>query len=39
MKKEPVEVVKEVIELLHSFRDTLRRNFDTMDVSKIQDRW
>jgi inositol hexakisphosphate/diphosphoinositol-pentakisphosphate kinase len=39
MKKEPVEVVKEVIELLTSFRDTLRRNFETVDIDKIQDRW
>ncbi|KAG5634473.1 hypothetical protein H0H81_001830 [Sphagnurus paluster] len=39
MKKEPVEVVKEVIELLGSFRDIMRRNFDTLDVDKIQERW
>ncbi|RDB22741.1 Inositol hexakisphosphate and diphosphoinositol-pentakisphosphate kinase [Hypsizygus marmoreus] len=39
MKKEPVEVVKEVIALLSSFRDTMRRNFETLDVDKIQDRW
>ncbi|KAF9568920.1 cortical actin cytoskeleton protein asp1 [Agrocybe pediades] len=39
MKKEPVEVVKEVIELLSSFRDTMRRNFETLDVDKIQERW
>ncbi|KAK0468349.1 cortical actin cytoskeleton protein asp1 [Desarmillaria tabescens] len=39
MKKEPVEVVKEVIELLGSFRDIMRRNFETMDVDKIQERW
>lgn len=39
MKKEPVEVVKEVIELLTAFRDTLRRNFETLDVDKIQERW
>ncbi|GLB33789.1 putative rimK-like ATP-grasp domain containing protein [Lyophyllum shimeji] len=39
MKKEPVEVVKEVIELLSSFRDIMRRNFDTLDVDKIQERW
>ncbi|KAJ7744454.1 histidine phosphatase superfamily-domain-containing protein [Mycena maculata] len=39
MNKEPVEVVKEVIELLSSFRDTMRKNFETMDVDKIQDRW
>ncbi|KAF5388020.1 hypothetical protein D9615_000394 [Tricholomella constricta] len=39
MKKEPVEVVKEVIELLGSFRDIMRRNFDTLDIDKIQERW
>ncbi|KIM46207.1 hypothetical protein M413DRAFT_441274 [Hebeloma cylindrosporum] len=39
MKKEPVEVVKEVIELLGSFRDIMRRNFETLDVEKIQARW
>ncbi|KAF8165364.1 cortical actin cytoskeleton protein asp1 [Crassisporium funariophilum] len=39
MKKEPVEVVKEVIELLSSFRDIMRRNYETLDVDKIQDRW
>ncbi|KAG2013687.1 cortical actin cytoskeleton protein asp1 [Coprinopsis cinerea AmutBmut pab1-1] len=39
MKKEPVEVVKEVIELLSSFRDTMRRNFETLNVEEIQQRW
>ncbi|KAF8591508.1 cortical actin cytoskeleton protein asp1 [Ramaria rubella] len=39
LKKEPVEVVKEVIHLLSSFRDTMRRNFRTMDVERIQSRW
>ncbi|TFK43551.1 histidine phosphatase superfamily-domain-containing protein [Crucibulum laeve] len=39
MKKEPVEVVKEVIELLSSFRDIMRNNFETLDVDKIQERW
>ncbi|TFK28759.1 cortical actin cytoskeleton protein asp1 [Coprinopsis marcescibilis] len=39
MKKEPVEVVKEVIELLSSFRDTMRRNFETLNVEEIQERW
>lgn len=39
MKKEPVEVVKEVIELLGSFRAIMRRNFESMDVDKIQERW
>ncbi|OAX41360.1 hypothetical protein K503DRAFT_685649 [Rhizopogon vinicolor AM-OR11-026] len=36
MKKEPVE---EVIELLSSFRAIMRKNFETMDVDKIQERW
>ncbi|KAJ7129709.1 histidine phosphatase superfamily-domain-containing protein [Mycena epipterygia] len=39
MNKEPVEVVKEVIELLGSFRRIMRKNFETMDVDKIQERW
>ncbi|KAI0268211.1 cortical actin cytoskeleton protein asp1 [Gloeopeniophorella convolvens] len=39
MNKEPVEVVKEVIELLSGFRAIMRRNFDTLDVEKIQERW
>ncbi|KAK7049534.1 inositol hexakisphosphate and diphosphoinositol-pentakisphosphate kinase [Paramarasmius palmivorus] len=39
MKKEPVEVVKEVIELLSNFRDIMRRNYATLDVNKIQERW
>ncbi|KAJ7074003.1 cortical actin cytoskeleton protein asp1 [Mycena amicta] len=39
MNKEPVEVVKEVIELLSSFRGIMRKNFQTMDVDKIQERW
>ncbi|KDQ17328.1 hypothetical protein BOTBODRAFT_156087 [Botryobasidium botryosum FD-172 SS1] len=39
MKREPAEVVREVIELLNEFRDTMRHNFETMDVDKIQQRW
>ncbi|KZW03828.1 hypothetical protein EXIGLDRAFT_827781 [Exidia glandulosa HHB12029] len=39
MKKEPVEVVKEVIELLRSFRDIMRHNYETLDVDAIQSRW
>jgi hypothetical protein len=31
--------VQEVIELLSSFRDIMRRNWETLDVDKIQDRW
>lgn len=30
---------QEVIELLSSFRDIMRRNFETLDVDKIQERW
>lgn len=32
-------VVQEVIELLGSFRNIMHRNFETMDVDKIQERW
>ncbi|CAK5275559.1 unnamed protein product [Mycena citricolor] len=39
MNKEPVEVVKEVIELLSSFRTIMRKNFETLEVEKIQERW
>ncbi|KAI9455533.1 histidine phosphatase superfamily-domain-containing protein [Boletus coccyginus] len=39
MKKEPVEVVKEVIELLSLFRAIMRKNFESLDVGKIQERW
>jgi len=39
MNKEPVEVLKEVIELLNGFRATMSRNFDTLEVEKIQERW
>ncbi|KII94765.1 hypothetical protein PLICRDRAFT_660117 [Plicaturopsis crispa FD-325 SS-3] len=39
MNKEPVEVVKEVIELLSSFRVIMNHNFENMDVEKIQERW
>ncbi|KZT24527.1 hypothetical protein NEOLEDRAFT_1067306 [Neolentinus lepideus HHB14362 ss-1] len=36
MKKEPVE---EVIELLSSFRAIMKRNWETLDVDKLQERW
>ncbi|KAH9965885.1 histidine phosphatase superfamily-domain-containing protein [Russula dissimulans] len=39
MNKEPVEVLKEVVELLSGFRAIMGRNFDTLDVEKIQERW
>ncbi|KAB5592378.1 Cortical actin cytoskeleton protein [Ceratobasidium theobromae] len=39
LKKEPVEVVREVIELLTKFREVMRKNFETMDVERIQQRW
>jgi hypothetical protein len=31
--------LQEVIELLSSFRAIMRKNFETMDVDKIQERW
>ncbi|KIK80868.1 hypothetical protein PAXRUDRAFT_15554 [Paxillus rubicundulus Ve08.2h10] len=31
--------LQEVIELLSSFRAIMRKNFETMDVKKIQERW
>jgi len=33
------EDAQEVIELLSGFRATMGRNFDTLDVEKIQERW
>jgi inositol hexakisphosphate/diphosphoinositol-pentakisphosphate kinase len=33
------EHAQEVIELLSGFRATMGRNFDTLDVEKIQERW
>ncbi|KZT62250.1 hypothetical protein CALCODRAFT_514089 [Calocera cornea HHB12733] len=39
LKKEPVEVVGEVIDLLTSFREIMRKNYATIDVDKIQQRW
>ncbi|KAF8736203.1 hypothetical protein AX14_000759 [Amanita brunnescens Koide BX004] len=39
MGKEPVDVVKEVIELLSSFRTIMHNNFENLEVDKIQDRW
>lgn len=32
-------VIQEVIELLSSFRAIMRKNFETLDVQKIQERW
>lgn len=32
-------VLQEVIELLKMFRDIMRRNWETLDVDKIQERW
>lgn len=32
-------VIQEVIELLSSFRAIMRKNFETLDVDKIQERW
>jgi len=34
-----LSAVQEVIELLSSFRDVMHRNFETLDVDKIQERW
>ncbi|KAG9014960.1 hypothetical protein FRB94_007032 [Tulasnella sp. JGI-2019a] len=39
MNAEPAVVVQEVIELLGNFRKIMRRNYETMDVDKIQERW
>ncbi|KAG8922448.1 hypothetical protein FRC01_014037, partial [Tulasnella sp. 417] len=39
MKAEPAQVVQEVIQLMSSFRTTMRKNFETVDVDKIQERW
>ncbi|KAG8925543.1 hypothetical protein FRC01_010027 [Tulasnella sp. 417] len=39
MKAEPAQVVQEVIQLMSSFRTTMRKNFETADVDKIQERW
>lgn len=33
------EHAQEVIELLSGFRAIMGRNFDTLDVEKIQERW
>jgi inositol hexakisphosphate/diphosphoinositol-pentakisphosphate kinase len=34
-----LNVFQEVIELLKNFRTIMRKNFETMDVDKIQSRW
>jgi hypothetical protein len=33
------EHAQEVVELLSGFRATMGRNFDTLEVEKIQERW
>jgi hypothetical protein len=38
-RKGDSEHPQEVIELLSGFRTTMGRNFDTLDVEKIQERW
>ncbi|KWU46984.1 inositol pyrophosphate synthase [Rhodotorula sp. JG-1b] len=38
-EKDPFEVVKETIELMNSLRATMRENWDTLPVEKIQPRW
>jgi len=35
----PLTGPQEVIELLNEFRATMRRNFETLDIEKIQERW
>jgi inositol-hexakisphosphate/diphosphoinositol-pentakisphosphate 1-kinase len=37
--KDGFELEQEVIELLSGFRAIMGRNFDTLDVEKIQERW
>ncbi|KAG8995548.1 hypothetical protein FRB90_000144 [Tulasnella sp. 427] len=39
MKAEPAQVVQEVIQLMSSFRTIMRKNYETVDVDKIQERW
>ncbi|KAH7105455.1 histidine phosphatase superfamily-domain-containing protein [Auriculariales sp. MPI-PUGE-AT-0066] len=38
-EKEPAEVVKEVIELLRSFREIMHRNYERMDAEASHERW
>jgi hypothetical protein len=38
-KRDDIEHKQEVIELLSGFRAIMGRNFDTLDVEKIQERW
>lgn len=37
--QEPVEVVKETMELMRYHRDMMRSNWEIMEVEKIQPRW
>jgi inositol hexakisphosphate/diphosphoinositol-pentakisphosphate kinase len=37
--RDDIEHIQEVIELLSGFRAIMGRNFDTLDVEKIQERW
>lgn len=39
LKKEPAEVVKEVIEQMTELREIMRRNYENGNVDKIQQRW
>ncbi|CED82972.1 actin cytoskeleton organization and biogenesis-related protein [Phaffia rhodozyma] len=39
LKKEPVQVVREVVEMMTDLRATLLANFQNQDVDKIQSRW
>jgi len=38
-RRDSVEYPQEAIELLSGFRAIMDRNFDTLDVDKIQERW
>ena len=38
-RRDDIEHTQEVVELLSDFRAIMGRNFDTLDVEKIQERW
>jgi inositol hexakisphosphate/diphosphoinositol-pentakisphosphate kinase len=38
-RRDDIEHTQEAIELLSGFRAIMGRNFDTLDVEKIQERW
>ncbi|KAG8926399.1 hypothetical protein FRC01_008904 [Tulasnella sp. 417] len=39
MKPEPAQLVHEAIQLMSSFIAAMRKDFETLDVDKIQERW